>query len=390
VPENVVTVKATLSKLNHDPIISSLSLLDSNSAELFIDQIPVGQWNLVVEAFDSQNLVVFSGETVLDIVAGEITTVSLTLAPTGNGTGSIYLFVNWGDENKFIDFPQNPIVTKQHGSNDYYGVRGAFVLEFDSTFYMWYFTLSDHGKMYLNLATSANGLAWDNYQNNPVLTPGEYGSWDDLRIAMPVVIHDGNIFKLYYSGFRNPNGQWSIGLATSVDGKNWEKYGSPVLSGSAQTSDYKLTPNDIIKKDGTYYLYYSGKNAEYDHTNLVASSTDGINWTKLGELSFNQPQAWEANFIGKISIVKNGSHYKMVYLSIDQSHVAGFGEAFSEDGIEWTKNPHNPIFTSQMTVNNYQLIGDPFLLQNINECRIYYSGYISNIGSINVARKFTN
>jgi predicted GH43/DUF377 family glycosyl hydrolase len=388
IPENVVSVKATLSKDSHEPIISSFSLLDSNSAELFIDQIPVGQWNLIVEAFDFQNLVVFSGETILNIVAGEITTVSLTLAPTGNGTGSIYIIVNWGDGNKFIDFPQNPIMTKQSIGNEYYGVRGPYVLKVDDTYYMWYFTQSDHGKMYINLATSSNGLNWAYCPSNPVISPGEYGSWDDLRVAMPTIIYDDNMFKMYYQGFRDAYGQWSVGLATSVDGINWEKYPNPVLSGSMLNNDFKITPNAIIKIDGIFYLYYGAKNYTYDYKNCIATSSDGVNWTKMGELVFNTNQGWEADAIAITSVQKYSDSFQMIYASADENGVTGFGEAFSQDGINWIKHFNNPVFTKERAINDYWQVSDPFLFKDDNELRIYYGGWIGDVASINVARKF--
>jgi predicted GH43/DUF377 family glycosyl hydrolase len=279
-------------------------------------------------------------------------------------------------------------MVKHSTGNEYYGVRGPYVLEVNGTYYMWCFTVSDHGKMYINLATSSNGLNWSYNPSNPVISPSDYGNWDDLRVAMPTVIYDENQFKLYYAGFRDPYGQWSIGLATSVDGINWEKFPNPVLSGSMTTGDYKLTPSAIVKVDSLYYLYYDGKNYTHDHKNYYATSTDGVNWTKMGEINFTLIQNWEAEAIALTSVQRYSDNFHMVYVSADENGVKGFGEAFSQDGVNWVKNYSNPILTKDMVVNDYWQISDPFFLKEENELRIYYGGWIGNVSSINVARKF--
>ena len=156
----------------------------------------------IVLQLNSEDIVLYRGETVINIIAGQILSVSLTLAPTQNGTGSIYLFVNWNSNASFIDYPQNPIILQQDYNNEYYGVRGPCVLETNGNYYMWYFTQSNHGKWYINLAISTNGLNWNYNSTNPIISPGEYGSWNDLRVGFPTVIYDDNEFKLYYTGFR--------------------------------------------------------------------------------------------------------------------------------------------------------------------------------------------
>jgi hypothetical protein len=43
-------------------------------------------------------------------------------------------------------------------------------------------------------------LKFKGYEGNPVLTPGEPGSWDDLMVGLPNVIIENNIFYLFYMG----------------------------------------------------------------------------------------------------------------------------------------------------------------------------------------------
>ena len=58
---------------------------------------------------------------------------------------------------------------------------------------------------------------------------------------------------MYYTGYSDPNGQYSIGLATSSDGKVWEKYPSPVISGTTGW-ERQIAPHSIIKIEGLLYI----------------------------------------------------------------------------------------------------------------------------------------
>src|SRR5210317_652590 len=70
---------------------------------------------------------------------------------------------------------------------------------------------------------------WVKHDNNPVLTIGEPGSWDDFVAYLPTVLKIDGIYHLWYEGARETTNA-KIGYATSSDGINWEKYtGNPVL-----------------------------------------------------------------------------------------------------------------------------------------------------------------
>ena len=79
----------------------------------------------------------------------------------------------------------------------------------------------------------------------------------------------------------------------------------------------------------------------------------------------------------------------MIYSNGSISDITGFGIAYSDDGINWVKDSNNPIFTEEMTNNNYMHISYPYLLYDMDDYKLYYTGWNeSNITSINLARKF--
>jgi hypothetical protein len=83
--------------------------------------------------------------------------------------------------------------------------------------------------------------------------------------------------------------QEAVGLAYSTDGISWTRFGSqPVLIPSGSTSDWDglyAYRASVIKLKGIYHMFYSGSNDEindfgYAHGIGHATSSDGINWTK--------------------------------------------------------------------------------------------------------------
>ncbi|MHC1737514.1 MAG: WD40/YVTN/BNR-like repeat-containing protein [Ignavibacteriaceae bacterium] len=95
-PSSVVNVTATLTREGYTTVTGALNIQGDSTATLLLSGLAVGSWNLKVDASDSANTVLYSGETTILIQAGFTTQVSLTLVPTGQGSGDVYITVNWG------------------------------------------------------------------------------------------------------------------------------------------------------------------------------------------------------------------------------------------------------------------------------------------------------
>lgn len=139
----------------------------------------------------------------------------------------------------------------------------------------------------LGYATSADGTTWVN--QGGVISRGAVGSWDSNSVHHPVCIKVNGIYYLYYSGSKvgNPNEQvGDIGLATSVDGINWTKEATnPVISrGPSGSIDYQyLRPSAPVKIFNTWYMWYWAASDATTFTMALATSTDLIHWTKQGQ-----------------------------------------------------------------------------------------------------------
>jgi predicted GH43/DUF377 family glycosyl hydrolase len=376
-PENVVFVEAILVKEGQDTLSGMLNLLTGTSADIQFDNVVVGLWNLTVNAKDSLDQIIYTGSAEVTILAGILTQVNLTLMPTGNGTGSIYIFVTWGNVNQnFIDFENNPVLSSQYNGYDNYGIAQPRLIYEDGIYRMWYVAEAGSAVKYVMYAQSTDGNIWTRPYNTPAISPGEYGTWDSRAVHPSTIIKDDGIYKMYYCGFANQNGEWHIGLATSTDGIHWTKTPHPVLYGGNATWESQISSASVLIVNGTYYMFYTGRNAPYNKIGL-ATSPDGLNWTRYSSNPVLQAtESWEAYGVAVPSVIYEDNMFKLVYMNCSAQTTA-FGMATSTDGINWTKSSENPVFTDEQTSNDWAAddIAYPFLMKVNNQYRIYYSGF---------------
>lgn len=183
-PVDVVTIDAILTKDGYEPITGTLNLLSDSTADILLDDIPAGIWHLKVDAKDDEGIILYTGETEIEIFAGFVTQVNLTLNPTGEGTGSIYIYVTWGTHiiSNWIDFSGNPILAPSGSFYETHGVGQANILLIDGIYRMWYLGDAGGSNKYVMYAESNNGTSWARPFAPPVLSPGPQGSWDDLAV----------------------------------------------------------------------------------------------------------------------------------------------------------------------------------------------------------------
>jgi predicted GH43/DUF377 family glycosyl hydrolase len=294
--------------------------------------------------------------------------------PTGQGTGSILILVNWGQSNTtLIDYQNNPILSVKDIPYFTLAVDQAQVMYDNGKYKLWFMNVYNSGRGDIGYAESSDGITWNKVSNFPVLTAGQSGSWDDYTVGMGYVLNDKGIYKLYYAGMQDPHtGMRQIGLATSTDGINWQKFNQPVLK--SDSSQYFLGVHSVIIINGKYYMYYDASpQNEYLFNINLATSSDGVNWTKYdGNPLLVPSQAWENGSISYSTITSYNNGYKMTYGNSLQN---GIGFAYSNDGIHWTKETSNPIFTLSNVSNDWcSKISYPFSFNAGNEYRLYYSG----------------
>lgn len=374
-PNGVVYVRATLTRDGYTPLTAMMNLLTDSTADLILNDLSAGVWHLKVDAMDDSMVVLYTGETDVNIMAGFTTQVSLTLEPTGQGTGSVHIYVGWGGTSNnynWTDNPSNPVITGGNNIYDYFGVAQPFVIYDEGKYKIWFYGDEGSARKHVFYAESVDGINWNRHPQ-PVLSPGSSGTWDSWAVHPGAIIKEDNIYKMYYTGFANQYGPWYIGIATSTDGINWSKKPTPILSGGSGW-EFQIAACYILKHNNLYYLYYIGKNHPQYKIGLAISS-DGVNFTKYsGNPILQNDKYWENTGVLWPTIFTENNQYKMVYMDAQSR---GFGMAYSNDGINWVKDQSNPFFRREQTSNNWAAgkIAYPSAIKVNNELRIYYSGY---------------
>lgn len=154
---------------------------------------------------------------------------------------------------------------------------------------MWYATFNQITSQIL-YARSTDGIHWEKPPDkNPVIIPGPSGDFDSGGLVSPFVLKQGNIYKMWYSGFAE--GRWRIGYAENIEtiptplqplillpglGSSWN-HEYIILGIDQPQSEWSMTPG-VKAYDG---LIQTLRNAGYEtdgpDKNLFVFN---YNWTK--------------------------------------------------------------------------------------------------------------
>jgi len=189
---------------------------------------------------------------------------------------------------------------------------------------------------------------WDKDTDAPIVSLGKEGQFDDMHIFAPAVANDGERFLMWYCGSRGSRTErvFRLGLATSSDGKNFERYaGNPVYQFSDGVTSV-LTPTVLRNSDGTTLrengklrMWHSAANFKVGlHTLHEATSADGIEWT--------EPSAPLIEHCYCPTVIKTERGYEMWYADVSKRPWV-IRHALSQDGTKWQVNPEPVLGLSQ-------------------------------------------
>ena len=185
--------------------------------------------------------------------------------------------INYAESSDGITWTQyssNPVINNG-ADNSLHG----FVFRSRSTYYAYIgndLGANNGTTVQFDLWQSSNGVSWS-LTNAAVLTTGAISTWDNLEIANPVVWVQGSIWYMLYSARAGAN-SYSTGLATSPDGVVWTKYiSNPVITNlPAQAANGK----NVILAGGLYYLWGATTPSSTLPTDIsLWSSPDLHTWT---------------------------------------------------------------------------------------------------------------
>lgn len=375
--EDVKKVIAVLTRSGYASSQKELVITGHHSASGKIDDIPVGLWQLLVEAKDTNEVVLYRGKADVEIKGNLITYVSINLSAVSS-IGDLAINVSWNQSDGITwgKYAGNPVlINGSAGSWNSENVEAPFVL-FDGVEYKMWFSGFDGTKTRIGLATSSDGINWTEYSNNPVLDTGIPGEWDQNYAYSPAVIYDGREYKMWYAGYDGNSVR--IGLATSPDGINWTKYsGNPVLSdGTTGTwDDGEVLTRAVIFDGENYKMWFSGHNGNLETQIGYATSPDGTHWEKYsGNPVMSQTaNVWDSFSVRAPAVIYDGVEYKMWYDGSNRFN-RYIGYASSSDGITWNKEPDPVLLIGASGTWEDKSLYYPAVLFDQNKYKMWYTG----------------
>lgn len=278
--------------------------------------------------------------------------------------------------------------------NDLIAMSDPWVLKFGTTYKMWYtcgglnYPADTELRSRICLCESSDGINWTKNASNPVLDVSYNGAWDSLGVETVSVLIDSAApamerYKMWYAGQYFNAYRYDIGYATSPDGVQWTKHGSPVLQVGSPTAwdGGFLEGPSVLFDQGIYKMWYTG----YDLTNGkvntgYATSPDGISWTKYAGnpvISIGTPGTWDSYTVQDPHVLKIGNQFHMWYGGQDQDSIYGqqTGYATSFDGIVWTKSPQNPVLLKGTAGDwDANIASFPSVMLDQGEWKLWYTG----------------
>ncbi len=215
-----------------------------------------------------------------------------------------------------------------------------------SGYHCWY-AVSSSGGWDIYHTFSTDGVIWlaPWGSSGPVLRRGSPGDFDALWAIDPRVIIIDSQLVMYYTGY--DGSRWQTGVAFSDDGVRWTKYpGNPVLRTGPGWDAIVAAPCKVIENQPgstpRFTMYYTGYDGAVYRIG-IAYSGNGLAWEKTGKtpvLDAGPPGTWDQYGASASALIIEQGVYYLFYQSTKPSPL---GVATSTDGVAWTKYPRNPI-----------------------------------------------
>jgi hypothetical protein len=176
--------------------------------------------------------------------------------------------------------------------------------------------------------------------------------------APSVVIEDG-VWRMWYGG-QGRDGHDRIHYAESRDeGRTWTKLGVVLGNGTAN----HVNDPSVVHVGHTWFMLYTVAEQATDDAIALATSPDGRTWQKCGVvLGPGAPGTWDARIVGRPSVLHEDGVFKMWFDGTTRAGNRDVGLASSADGFKWTCHGGNPVFRNAgavdvtHTANGYTLL----------------------------------
>lgn len=242
---------------------------------------------------------------------------------------------------------------------------------------------------------------WRRYEGNPVIDE-RIGEVSDA-----VVLEENGKYKMYYSHrFLK-----KILLAAGENGLDFRPYAEGAVTDEdvdtkayivgdhfyADGGDYGYTLTRrpelgweaavcqpyVIKKDGGYHLFYTGKHFDllqekYDRSVIAhAVSRNGQNWKPRNTPVLEGDQLWEKDMTSYPCVMWDNEEqlFKMWYSGGDIEKPSAIGYAVSRDGDHWEKPFRGPVFEKDGTTLEKERAGACHVIKEDGWYYMFYTAW---------------
>ncbi|HZS50145.1 MAG TPA: hypothetical protein VFA54_04740 [Bryobacterales bacterium] len=268
----------------------------------------------------------------------------------------------------------DPVLTRgPKGAWDSFDVLNPSVVFWNGLYYNLYSGFDGH-TWRTGLATSVDGRHWEKFAGNPVLSPLP-GSWEgDYIAANGSALHDGSQFLYWYHAGRPAR----IGLARSTDARHWQRLGPPVLEPGPEGSwdESGVADPYVLRCRDAYYLYYLGQNRRAVQRIGAARSPDGIHWQKfIGNpvLDPGPPGAFDERGVGEPAVFRAATEFYMIYTGRSAGETRRLGAARSSDGVHWQRAALAATIASGQPWDSH-VVCDPSVLAVNGKLWLWFGG----------------
>jgi predicted GH43/DUF377 family glycosyl hydrolase len=250
-------------------------------------------------------------------------------------------------------------------------VLNPSVLRRDGAYYNFYSGF-DGKTWHTGMAISPDGTHWRKL--GKILSPRP-DTWEGSYIAAngAALFERGEFFYWYVAG---PRETPKIGLAQSLDGREWTKRPAPALeTGPRGSWDERGVADPYVVRIGdSLYMYYLGQDRARRQRLGVARSADGVRWQKLRAnpvMELGADGAFDENGLGEPAVWQSHGKYWMLYTGRDRKEYRRLGLARSTDGVTWEKLPGSFAGAERW---NEKVICDPSVLIEGDTIRVWFGG----------------
>lgn len=279
----------------------------------------------------------------------------------------------------FEEYPNNPVFVNDDSFDPtmraYYPTVAFDINRFnghgDSAYYKMWYSGRDGGILRTFVTNSEDGVNWTNVTPVTGLTNSHHcqvlyfpngfiGINSGLNPSSTIMY-----YRIWYWDYSNLYSINAIRYAESPDGIDWyndqtiQQVGSTVID-NADSSNWNrgsygpvsmyYNPNGSSIIDDTniwnnkFVMYYDGTTGGLQEIGL-AYSTNGILWEGYGRVfERGGVGAWDSTHVSHGTVVKIDDVWHLWYSGGQGRVNQGIGHATSRDGVNWQRNPENPIF----------------------------------------------